>query len=72
MKENSWNENQLGGMTGMKASQHSLESILGVNVKARKKTEENNTDPFSYLLLHRQIHGDKIYVPLNISKLWNQ
>jgi len=56
----------------MKTSQYSLESILGVIVRARKQQGPHDADQFSTLLVHKEILGDQVFVPLNIEKLWNQ
>ncbi|MBT2655852.1 hypothetical protein J7E81_11500 [Bacillus sp. ISL-18] len=47
-----------------------VESILGVDVRARHKNLDNkNYDPFKNPLIHKQIKGNE-HVPLHISKLW--
>ncbi|UAL53092.1 hypothetical protein [Metabacillus dongyingensis] len=57
----------------MKTSGESLENILGVHRKARRKNQmyylENS---FKNPIVHREINGDKIYVPLNMERVWNQ
>lgn len=53
----------------MKSSQFSLESILGVTVRARRKAEEHDLNQFLNLIVHREIKGDRIYVPLDVKKL---
>jgi hypothetical protein len=57
----------------MKFSGESLENLLGVNPKARHKNEVGRLDQsFANPIIHRQIHGDKKYVPLNLDRVWNQ
>ncbi|MGM0900430.1 MAG: hypothetical protein ACQEXB_04870 [Bacillota bacterium] len=41
----------------MKTSQYSLESILGVIVRARKQQGPHDADQFSTLLVHKEILG---------------
>jgi hypothetical protein len=56
----------------MKSSLLSLQSIIGINVRARHYTKDKDLDEyFLNPIIHRQINGDKIYVPLNLEKLWN-
>jgi hypothetical protein len=57
----------------MKLSEESLRNLLGVNPRARHKNEVDCLDQyFENPIIHRQIHGDKIYVPLNLDRVWNQ
>jgi hypothetical protein len=57
----------------MKSSRERLENLLGVKQRARYKKEVENLDQyFETTILHREIHGDKIYVPLNLDRVWNQ
>jgi hypothetical protein len=43
-----------------------LEEVLGISLRARpyRETREAN-EPFNNPIIHKQIHGDKVYVPLN-------
>lgn len=57
----------------MKLSGEILENVLGVNHRARHKKEVDCLGQyFDNLIIHRQIHGDKIYAPLNLDRVWNQ
>jgi hypothetical protein len=53
---------------------HTLnENLLGAKTKARRKElmdsfEQSFSDP----IIHREIQGDKVYVPLNLNKIWNR
>lgn len=48
-----------------------LEDVLGISLRARPYRElGENHDSFRSPIIHRQIHGDKVYVPLN-RNLWN-
>ncbi len=49
-----------------------FKNFLGVN-PARHKTEGLSLDPcFTHLIIHKEIHGDKVYVPLDIKRIWNR
>ncbi|MGM0878300.1 MAG: hypothetical protein ACQEWV_27250 [Bacillota bacterium] len=61
------------GERNMKYSGESLENLLGVNQRARYKKEVEILDQyFETPIIHREIHGDKIYVALNLDRVWNQ
>ncbi|WP_404328363.1 hypothetical protein [Mesobacillus maritimus] len=47
-----------------------IEEILGMSFRARHK-EVKNTEAYPNLIIHKQIHGDEIYTPLN-TKLWEK
>lgn len=50
-----------------------FKDFLGVNPRARHKKEEVSIDQrFSHLIIHREIHGDKVFVPLDLNRIWNQ
>ncbi|MDQ0860015.1 hypothetical protein [Bacillus sp. V2I10] len=57
----------------MKTSGESLENILGVHRKARRKNQmyylENS---FKNPIVHREINGDKVYVPLDMEWIRNK
>lgn len=50
------------------------ENILGTKPRARhKKIIENYLDEsFTNPIIHKEIHGDKIYVPLDLNRVWNR
>lgn len=58
----------------MKYSTISMEKLLGVRKRARHKwsgigsAAEHFEDP----IIHKEIHGEKVYVPLNLNRLWNE
>jgi hypothetical protein len=58
----------------MKFSRESLDNLVGVNPRARRKNKVDRcmNQYFKDPIIHRQIHGDKIYVPLHLDKVWNQ
>ncbi len=46
--------------------------FLGIN-PARHKTEGLSVDPcFSQLIIHKEIHGNKVFVPLDLKRVWNR
>ncbi|MEF2096736.1 hypothetical protein V3595_18970 [Bacillus sp. CFBP9009] len=48
-----------------------FKNFLGIN-PARHKTEGLSLDPcFSQLIIHKEIHGDKVVVPLD-KRIWNR
>jgi len=57
----------------MKSYGEKSENLLGGKQRARLKKEMKNLDQyFETPIIHREIHGDKIQVPLNLDKVWNQ
>ncbi|MEC0666180.1 hypothetical protein P8864_09745 [Priestia flexa] len=57
----------------MKYSEENLGKLFGVNTRARHKNEGEGLDQyFISPIIHRQIQGDKIYVPLNLDRVWNR
>ncbi|WP_260288749.1 hypothetical protein [Peribacillus aracenensis] len=49
-----------------------LKNLLEIN-PARHKTEGLNLDPcFSHLIVHKEIQGDKVFVPLDLTRVWNR
>jgi hypothetical protein len=57
----------------MKYESNYIKSILGVNVRARFSNQiEPNIDSFNNPLIHREIKGDKVYVPLDLERLWGR
>jgi hypothetical protein len=49
---------------------YSLEKLFGVNRQTRSRREERTHDPFERPLLHRQIKGETVYIPLDTERLW--
>ncbi|MFB5193731.1 hypothetical protein COJ96_02855 [Bacillus sp. AFS073361] len=58
----------------MKISKVNLADFFGGNVRARRKVRKEQCPDtnFENPIVHKQIHGDKVYVPLNIGRVWNQ
>lgn len=50
-----------------------IRMIFGENIRRGHKKEAEPLDRyFSNPIIHRQIKGDKVYVPLNLSRIWDQ
>ena len=49
------------------------ENILGTKIRARHK-ELNNflNQSFENPIIHREIHGDRVFVPLDLNRIWNR
>lgn len=58
----------------MKISNQSLDTLLGAVKTARHTKSEERTleDYFRNPIIHREISGERIYVPLNINRIWNE
>ncbi|MGG0717641.1 hypothetical protein ABE096_08585 [Robertmurraya massiliosenegalensis] len=57
----------------MNLSGENFENLFRVNPRTRHKKEVDHLDQsFKNPIIHRQIHGDKVFVPLNLEKVWNQ
>lgn len=59
----------------MKYFRESLDNLIGVDHRARhkhKNTVDRLDQYFENPIIHREINGDKIYVPLNLDRVWNQ
>ncbi|GHH98757.1 hypothetical protein [Neobacillus kokaensis] len=58
----------------MKYSNLSFEKLIGAHNRARHKIRRKQTleQAFEAPIIHREIHGDRIYVPLNLNKVWNE
>jgi hypothetical protein len=57
----------------MKNSNQSLDLLLGGRNLARHKSSENKNleKYFENPIIHKEIQGDKVYVPLNLNRVWN-
>ncbi|MEH7250240.1 hypothetical protein V7114_26160 [Neobacillus niacini] len=57
----------------MKKSNQSIEKLTGIRKRARHKQGESH--PFMHYfrkpIVHREIHGDRIYIPLRIDRIWD-
>ena len=51
-----------------------IKTVLGTHSRARRQEWVNSRldDYFLNPLIHREIHGDKIYVPLDLDRIWNK
>ncbi|WP_047150315.1 hypothetical protein [Aneurinibacillus tyrosinisolvens] len=50
---------------------HSIKTILGIDVRARRKEEDPYAkERFEKPLLQRNINGSETDVPLDVSRLW--
>ncbi|PLS07986.1 hypothetical protein [Neobacillus cucumis] len=58
----------------MKFSKQSLDTILGVHRIARHKKREKHIleENFENPIIHKEIQGDRVFVPLNIERVWNE
>ncbi|WP_040346518.1 hypothetical protein [Neobacillus bataviensis] len=58
----------------MKYSNLSLDRLLGSRFKARHKVREyhNLEQQFEQPIIHREIQGNRVYVPLNVNRVWNE
>lgn len=58
----------------MKFSTQSLGDLLGVKTIARHRAKPNHylVEQFENPIIHQQIDGNKVYVPLNIDRTWTQ
>ncbi|MGM0867574.1 MAG: hypothetical protein ACQEWF_23260 [Bacillota bacterium] len=56
----------------MSFSKDPIRSILGVDVRAKHKIKEGNLDQyFLNPIIHKQIQGDEVFVPLNLNRIWS-
>lgn len=57
----------------MKKSNQSMEKLKGIRKRARHKTSESHSlmHYFKKPIVHREIHGDRVHVPLGIHRVWN-
>ncbi|WP_035446374.1 hypothetical protein [Bacillus sp. UNC41MFS5] len=58
----------------MKISKVNLADFFGGNVRARRKMRREHCQDanFQNPIIHKQINGEKVYVPLNLGRVWNQ
>lgn len=62
-----------GGTAKMHFSEIRLEKFLGNYQIARHKNETETLEQyFIKPIIHRQINGDQVYVPLDLNRVWNQ
>jgi hypothetical protein len=57
----------------MKSTSANFDKLLGTVYRARRQQDYSLIDhSFQKPILHRQVHGDEVYVPLNLKRIWNQ
>jgi hypothetical protein len=58
----------------MKFSNQNFDKLLGASKRARPKTNRsfNLEQYFKKPIIHREIQGDRVYVPLNLNRAWNK
>ncbi|MEO2075122.1 MAG: hypothetical protein ABGX20_06965 [Bacillus sp. (in: firmicutes)] len=58
----------------MKFSNLSLEKLVGARERARRKvrSDRNLEQHFENPIIHREIQGERVYVPLNLYRAWNE
>jgi len=58
----------------MKYSNLSFEKLLGVHHRARHKVcgTPSLESYFEEPIIHREIQGERVYVPLNLIRVWNE
>jgi hypothetical protein len=57
----------------MKMSNQSVEGLKGIRKRARHKRSESSPlmHYFKKPIIHKEIHGDRVHVPLRINRIWN-
>ncbi len=62
------------GVSVMKFSKVNLSDFFGGNIRAKRKIREDYCwdSNFENPIIHREIQGEKVYVPLNLGRVWNQ
>lgn len=54
-------------------SMNHIERVLGAEVRAKHKEYFYNLDEhFKNPIIHKEIHGDKVYVPLDLNRIWGK
>jgi len=48
------------------------EIILGTKLRARHKELQSLEQSFTNPIIHKEIQGDKVYVPLDLSRIWDR
>jgi hypothetical protein len=58
----------------MKISNQNFDRLLGAQKRARTKTNKdlNWEHYFNEPIIHRTIHEDRVYVPLNLNRAWDK
>jgi hypothetical protein len=65
--------NKNGGID-MKLSNLNVDELYGASNRARHKSSKNlNLETyFEEPIIHKEIQGDRVYVPLNLNRAWNK
>jgi hypothetical protein len=58
----------------MKISDQSFDQLLGTRKRVRHKTNTSLSleQYFEEPIIHREIQGDRVYVPLDLNRAWNK
>jgi hypothetical protein len=58
----------------MKLSNLNVDELYGASNRARHKNSKNlNLETyFEEPIIHKEIQGDRVYVPLNLNRAWNK
>ncbi|MCH6267442.1 MULTISPECIES: hypothetical protein [Neobacillus] len=58
----------------MKTSSIKFEKLMGERTRARRKSRArlHLEQFFEEPILHREIHGERVYVPLRLQQIWNE
>lgn len=59
----------------MKFSEINVDTLYGASKRARRKASQHPLKLETYFeepIIHKEIHGDRVYVPLNLAKAWNK
>lgn len=50
-----------------------VEYLLGKRVRvARRELKDSLVERFKNPIVHKGIHGDKVYVPLDLNRIWDK
>lgn len=55
----------------MKYSNRNFEKLFGAHKRARHKSK-GSSQSFRDPIIHQEIQGERIHVPLNLNKVWNK
>jgi hypothetical protein len=58
----------------MKYSTASLERLMGGRTVARRRVRRSSSleEFFEEPIIHKEIQGDRVYVPLNLQRAWSE
>lgn len=50
-----------------------VEYLLGKRVRvARRELKDSLVERFKNPIVHKEIHGDKVYIPLDLNRIWDK